>query len=213
WRDSFAVKGKIGTGRRRIRHDACPHLDGAATLVPTARSDADAEATGTCRMSCRSRRGRTASGGGPRAGRRVDQPDRVVGPVDEAPSRMGTVLLALWRRRLPAVVAGGFDWVDVRDVVAALLRRGPRPYRRKLPGRRAPALDPRDGCARLSLCRPRVASVGRTGPGRPGVRAGHDLAGPTHQEPTAANPGDPPRVGQLPHRRRRQGPARTGAPA
>jgi dihydroflavonol-4-reductase len=47
-------------------------------------------------------------------------PTGIVGPIDEQPSRMGTVLLALWRRRLPAVVAGGFDWVDVRDVVAAL---------------------------------------------------------------------------------------------
>jgi dihydroflavonol-4-reductase len=47
-------------------------------------------------------------------------PTGVVGPVDEEPSRMGAMLLALWRRRLPAVVAGGFDWVDVRDVVAAL---------------------------------------------------------------------------------------------
>jgi dihydroflavonol-4-reductase len=47
-------------------------------------------------------------------------PTGIVGPIDEEPSRMGAVLLALWRRRLPAVVAGGFDWVDVRDVVAAL---------------------------------------------------------------------------------------------
>jgi dihydroflavonol-4-reductase len=47
-------------------------------------------------------------------------PTAVIGPIDEEPSRMGAVLLALWRRRLPAVVAGGFDWVDVRDVVTAL---------------------------------------------------------------------------------------------
>jgi dihydroflavonol-4-reductase len=47
-------------------------------------------------------------------------PTGIIGPVDEAPSRMGAVLLALWRRRLPALVEGGFDWVDVRDVVAAL---------------------------------------------------------------------------------------------
>src|SRR5262249_52153447 len=39
---------------------------------------------------------------------------------DLQPSRMGTVLRALWRRRLPAIVDGGFDWVDVRDVVLAL---------------------------------------------------------------------------------------------
>jgi dihydroflavonol-4-reductase len=47
-------------------------------------------------------------------------PTGIVGPIDEQPSRMGTLLLALWHRRLPAVVSGGFDWVDVRDVVAAL---------------------------------------------------------------------------------------------
>ncbi len=47
-------------------------------------------------------------------------PTAVIGPVDEAPSRMGAVLLALWRRRLPTLTTGGFDWVDVRDVVAAL---------------------------------------------------------------------------------------------
>ncbi len=50
----------------------------------------------------------------------VVNPTGVLGPVDEAPSRMGTVLSALWRRRMPAVVAGGFDWVDVADVVLAL---------------------------------------------------------------------------------------------
>jgi len=47
-------------------------------------------------------------------------PTGIVGPIDEEPSRLGAVLLALWRRRLPAIVAGGFDWVDVRDVVATL---------------------------------------------------------------------------------------------
>jgi dihydroflavonol-4-reductase len=50
----------------------------------------------------------------------VINPTGVLGAVDEEPSRIGAVMLALWRRRLPAVVAGGFDWVDVRDVVAAL---------------------------------------------------------------------------------------------
>lgn len=50
----------------------------------------------------------------------IVNPTAVIGPEDEAPSRMGAVMLALWRRRLPALVAGGFDWVDVRDVVAGL---------------------------------------------------------------------------------------------
>jgi nucleoside-diphosphate-sugar epimerase len=47
-------------------------------------------------------------------------PTGIIGPVDESPSRMGSVLLALWRRRMPALVDGGFDWIDVRDVVCAL---------------------------------------------------------------------------------------------
>jgi dihydroflavonol-4-reductase len=50
----------------------------------------------------------------------VINPTGVLGAVDEEPSRMGAVMLALWRRRLPAVVEGGFDWVDVRDVVTAM---------------------------------------------------------------------------------------------
>ena len=50
----------------------------------------------------------------------VLNPSGVIGPRDEAPSRMGAVLLAAARGRLPATVAGSFDWVDVRDVVAAL---------------------------------------------------------------------------------------------
>lgn len=48
-------------------------------------------------------------------------PSGVIGPQDDAPSRMGSVLLAAARGRLPATVSGSFDWVDVRDVVAALL--------------------------------------------------------------------------------------------
>ena len=57
----------------------------------------------------------------------VVHPTGVIGPLDEAPSRMGGVLSALWRRRMPALVDGGFDWVDVRDVVGAMraaARRG-----------------------------------------------------------------------------------------
>lgn len=49
-------------------------------------------------------------------------PTAVIGPHDYYPSHMGQVLLALSDRRLPALMAGGFDWVDVRDVVAGALR-------------------------------------------------------------------------------------------
>ena len=48
-------------------------------------------------------------------------PTSVIGPYDGAPSPMGQLFLDLHRRRLPALIAGGYDWVDVRDVVAATL--------------------------------------------------------------------------------------------
>lgn len=49
-------------------------------------------------------------------------PAAVLGPVDHRPSRTGQALLDLQRGRLPAVVPGGFDWVDVRDVAETALR-------------------------------------------------------------------------------------------
>jgi dihydroflavonol-4-reductase len=48
-------------------------------------------------------------------------PTAVIGPHDYGPSHLGQVLLALSRRKLPALMAGGFDWVDVRDVVEGAL--------------------------------------------------------------------------------------------
>jgi dihydroflavonol-4-reductase len=44
-------------------------------------------------------------------------PTGVIGPFDFEPSAMGHVFLGLYHRRLPALVDGGFDFVDVRDVV------------------------------------------------------------------------------------------------
>ncbi len=46
----------------------------------------------------------------------IVNPAAVIGPNDFKPSRMGEVFLDLHFRRLPALVAGGFDWVDVRDI-------------------------------------------------------------------------------------------------
>jgi len=54
-------------------------------------------------------------------------PSGMFGPLDPEPSRMGRVLLAMFRGRMPVTVSGAFDWVDVRDVAAALVtaaRRG-----------------------------------------------------------------------------------------
>ena len=51
----------------------------------------------------------------------IVNPTGILGPEDHGPSRMGRFFLDLCRRHLPALVAGGFDWVDVRDVVASAL--------------------------------------------------------------------------------------------
>ena len=49
-------------------------------------------------------------------------PTAIVGPLDYKPSLFGKALLALARGRLPALMAGGYDWVDVRDVVAGAIQ-------------------------------------------------------------------------------------------
>jgi dihydroflavonol-4-reductase len=74
----------------------------------------------------------------------ITNPTGVIGPFDFAPSRMGAVFLALARRRLPALVAGGFDWVDVRDVAAGLIaaeQRGRTGENYLLGGRRLSVRD------------------------------------------------------------------------
>ncbi len=47
----------------------------------------------------------------------IIRPTAVLGPYDFQPSFFGEVLLLLAKGRLPGLVQGGFDWVDVRDVV------------------------------------------------------------------------------------------------
>ena len=44
-------------------------------------------------------------------------PTGVLGPYDYQPSFFGTALLTMANGRMPALINGGFDWVDVRDVV------------------------------------------------------------------------------------------------
>jgi len=51
----------------------------------------------------------------------IVNPTAVVGPFDFRPSHVGQLLIDLQHRRLPSLVDGGFDWVDVRDVVAGAL--------------------------------------------------------------------------------------------
>jgi dihydroflavonol-4-reductase len=48
-------------------------------------------------------------------------PTAILGPFDCKPSHLGKSLLDLYHNRLPALIRGGFNWVDVRDVVAGSL--------------------------------------------------------------------------------------------
>jgi dihydroflavonol-4-reductase len=49
-------------------------------------------------------------------------PTGIIGPYDDEPSYFGEALLTIARGKLPALIAGGFDWVDVRDVVEGATR-------------------------------------------------------------------------------------------
>ncbi|MBT4970093.1 MAG: NAD-dependent epimerase/dehydratase family protein [Bacteroidetes bacterium] len=48
-------------------------------------------------------------------------PTAVLGPFDFKPSLLGQTLMRLKKGSLPALVPGGFDWVDVRDVAEATI--------------------------------------------------------------------------------------------
>jgi len=52
----------------------------------------------------------------------IINPTAIVGIHDYRPSHFGEVLLSLANHKLPALVNGGFDWVDVRDVVEGAMR-------------------------------------------------------------------------------------------
>jgi dihydroflavonol-4-reductase len=44
-------------------------------------------------------------------------PTAIIGPVDYEPSLVGKAMLELYNHQIPALVPGGYNWVDVRDVV------------------------------------------------------------------------------------------------
>ncbi|MBN2495102.1 MAG: SDR family oxidoreductase [Deltaproteobacteria bacterium] len=62
----------------------------------------------------------------------IVNPTAIVGPYDSAPSLFGQMFIDYVRRKLPALVEGGFDLVDARDVAAGQIaaaeqgRRGER---------------------------------------------------------------------------------------
>jgi len=73
----------------------------------------------------------------------IVNPTGIIGPVDFGPSRINAIIDQAARGHLPVVVAGGFDWVDVRDVVAGLVSasvRGHTGESHLLPGHQATTL-------------------------------------------------------------------------
>jgi dihydroflavonol-4-reductase len=44
-------------------------------------------------------------------------PSAIIGPSDYEPSLTGKAMLELYNHQIPALVPGGYNWVDVRDVV------------------------------------------------------------------------------------------------
>jgi dihydroflavonol-4-reductase len=54
----------------------------------------------------------------------IVNPTAIIGPYDFQPSHQGQMLLSMARGKLPSLVNGGFDWVDVRDVVFGAMQAG-----------------------------------------------------------------------------------------
>lgn len=48
-------------------------------------------------------------------------PTAAIGPYDFEPSLLGQGLIALYNRKLPTLIDGGFDWIDVRDIAKAAI--------------------------------------------------------------------------------------------
>lgn len=73
----------------------------------------------------------------------IVNPTGIVGPADFGPSRINAIIDQAAHGHLPVVLEGGFDWVDVRDVVEGLVSaagRGRRGESYLLPGHQATAL-------------------------------------------------------------------------
>jgi dihydroflavonol-4-reductase len=89
-------------------------------------------------------------------------PTGVVGPFDFKPSMLGRAVVALAKGEFPALVAGGFDWVDVRDVAsgaAAAAERAPAGSRYLLGGRTASLVELAGlVCAATGARRPRLVA-------------------------------------------------------
>jgi len=48
-------------------------------------------------------------------------PTAIIGPSDHEPSLIGQAVIDMIKGKIPSLVPGGYDWVDVRDVVGAAI--------------------------------------------------------------------------------------------
>jgi dihydroflavonol-4-reductase len=48
-------------------------------------------------------------------------PTAIIGPADPQPSLVGKAVIQLYHQQIPTLIPGGYDWVDVRDVVEAAI--------------------------------------------------------------------------------------------
>ena len=51
----------------------------------------------------------------------VLSPTAIIGPADPEPSLIGNALIDIYNNKIPSLVPGGYDWVDVRDIVDAAI--------------------------------------------------------------------------------------------
>ncbi len=52
----------------------------------------------------------------------IINPTSVVGPVDFKPSLIGKAIIQICQNKFPGLIEGGYDWVDVRDIVDGTLQ-------------------------------------------------------------------------------------------
>jgi dihydroflavonol-4-reductase len=52
----------------------------------------------------------------------IISPTSVMGPNDFKPSLIGQAIIQLYKGKIPALIPGGYDWVDVRDVVQGTIQ-------------------------------------------------------------------------------------------
>jgi len=118
------VEACLRCGVRRLVHFSSIHTMTDTTDIPVDESDPLVES----RRYSPYDRSKAAAEGEVRQGieRGLDaiiiSPTALIGPHDYKPSHFGEALLRLANGQLPALVAGGFDWVDVRDVVQGAMR-------------------------------------------------------------------------------------------